>query len=229
MKKLLLIIACAVLAYGASAQNEVQPRDYIEVNGRAEMEVVPDEIYLSITIDEAATRGRTSLAQTERAMFNALTGLGIDLEKNMVVSDMSSDLQTFIFRSNSVQTSKSYELKVSGAAQLNDVFKALASVGISNATITRVEISNISEVRNQVREKAAKAALESATVLAGALGQKVGRVIFIQDFGFFMRPFTSVMQAKSVSMDVAGQGAAPSLDFQKTKVEQNVQVRFLLE
>ena len=61
---------------------------YIEVTGRAEMEVAPDEIYVRITINEQDSKGKTTVLQQEKDMVRRLKDLGIDVDKKLVVQDM---------------------------------------------------------------------------------------------------------------------------------------------
>lgn len=231
MKRILLIAAMAVMAMGASAQEKnFIDQSYIEVNGRADLEVTPDEIYLSIVINEADSKNRKPIAQSEREMIAAFKKIGINVEKNLTVSDMTSDLRTYLLKKNAVQTSKAFQLKLDGTAQLSEVFKALADIGIADASISSVDNSNMTELRNEVRAMAVKAAQENARILAEAIGQKAGKAIFIQDYGYSSRPFANVMMAKSTMADGASfTENAPQLDFQKTKIEHSVLVRFVLE
>ncbi|MBQ4279157.1 MAG: SIMPL domain-containing protein, partial [Rikenellaceae bacterium] len=177
MKKL-LVLAAAVMMCGVAAAQNTDTQNYIEVTGKAEMEVVPDEIYVAITINEKDNKGKVSIDQQEKAMFRSLKDLGIDLEKDMTVQDMSSDLKTYVFKKNAVMTSKSYQLKVGSAALLGKVFQALAADGISDASVMRTDVSNLKELRQQVRAEAAKAARMNAETLAGALGQQAGPAIY---------------------------------------------------
>ena len=50
MKKLILIAAVALMALPAAAQVQEAFPSYIQVNGRAEKEITPDEFYLSVII-----------------------------------------------------------------------------------------------------------------------------------------------------------------------------------
>ena len=47
---------------------------------------------MPIVINEKDNKGKVSVDQQEKEMFKQLKGIGIDLEKNLVVQDMSSDL-----------------------------------------------------------------------------------------------------------------------------------------
>ena len=122
-------------------------------------------------------------------------------------------------------------MKVNSATQLGKAFQALQAAGISDVRIERTDISNIDELRQEVRVKAIQAAKKNAEVLAEAIGQKARWAIYIQDYGFNMRPYSNVMFAKSaqVAMDEAVVAAPmPQLEFQKIKIEHSVMARFIL-
>lgn len=142
---------------------------------------------------------------------------------------MSSDLQTYFLRKNAILSTKAYQLKVNSAQQLGEAFQALQTAGISDVNIEKTDVSNIEELRQEVRTNAAKAARKNAEVLAAALGQQAKEAIFVQDYGFNMRPYANVLMAKSMAVaDAAGEEAAPQLEFQKIKIEHSVMVRFIL-
>ena len=224
MKKLMVSVAAVLLAGSLFAQEKNYiDQPYIEVTGKAEMEVVPDEIYLRIVINEKDNKGKVSVDQQEKEMFKQLKGIGIDLEKNL------SDLQTYFLRKNAILSTKAYQLKVNSAQQLGEAFQALQTAGISDVNIEKTDVSNIEELRQEVRTNAAKAARKNAEVLAAALGQQAKEAIFVQDYGFNMRPYANVLMAKSMAVaDAAGEEAAPQLEFQKIKIEHSVMVRFIL-
>ena len=227
MKKLMIAAAALLLSAPLFAQEKnFIDQPYLEVNGRAEMEVAPDEIYVRITINEQDSKGKVTVLQQEKDMVRRLKDLGIDVEKKLVVQDMSSDL----FKRKDVSTSKTYQLEVNSATQLAHVFQALQAVGISDASIERTDVSNMDELRQQVRAAAAKAAQQNAQVLASALGQKAGKALFVQDYSYNARPYANIMRAKSAVMDMAAEAtAAPTLEFEKIKIEHSVMVRFVLE
>ena len=94
MKKIHITAFFMALFFAAHAQTKTfidQP--YIEVAGNADTMVTPDEIFIKIEISEADTKNKTSVEDLERKMFDALKAMGIDVEKNLTTSDMSSNLK----------------------------------------------------------------------------------------------------------------------------------------
>jgi len=227
MKRMMIVVAALLMASPLFAQQKTfldQP--YIEVTGRAEMEVAPDEIYVRITINEQDSKGKTTVLQQEKDMVRRLKDLGIDVDKKLVVQDMmNAQLK------KDVATSKSYMLEVNSATQLAHVFQALQTIGISDAAVERTDVSNMDELRQQVRGASAKAARQNAEILAAALGQKVGRAIFVQDNSYYSRPYSNVVLTRTMKVADAGVAAtaAPTLEFQKITIDHSVLVRFMLE
>ena len=227
MKRMMIVVAALLMASPLFAQQKTfldQP--YIEVTGRAEMEVAPDEIYVRITINEQDSKGKTTVLQQEKDMVRRLKDLGIDVDKKLVVQDMmNAQLK------KDVATSKSYMLEVNSATQLAHVFQALQTIGISDAAVERTDVSNMDELRQQVRGASAKAARQNAEILAAALGQKGGKAIFVQDNSYYSRPYSNVVLTRTMKVADAGVAAtaAPTLEFQKITIDHSVLVRFMLE
>lgn len=236
MKKIIIALLLSVVVTTARAQQNisiVENQNYIEVTGYHRDEVAPDEIYISFQIDENDTKGRTSIVDQEKEMTAALRRIGIDIEKQLTVKDMSSNFKKYILRQTDVLDSRAYELKVADAQRAAAVFAALESVKIANATIVRAEYSRIDEFTLENKVAAMKNAREKAEKLAAAIGQTVGKAIFIQDFERTYRAYNAGgIMTRAVSMDMAAPAPAQMADgieFEKIPVESNVTVRFLLQ
>ena len=155
MKKIPLIALFAFLFFKGEAQmKDFIDQPYIEVAGSADTMVTPDEIYIKINISEADTKNKTSIEELERKMFDALKAMGIDVEKNLTTSDISSNFKNYFLRGKNVLKSKEYMLKVKDAVTASKVFIKLEDLGISNSTIDHVDYSNMEGMRNLMRMKA---------------------------------------------------------------------------
>ena len=69
MKRLILLAAVAFFALPAAAQMQEAFPSYIQVNGRAEKEIAPDEFYLQIIINERDSKGKISVESQQRDMI----------------------------------------------------------------------------------------------------------------------------------------------------------------
>jgi hypothetical protein len=203
-------------------------QNYIEVQGQAEKDIVPDEIFIQINIDESDYKGRTDLSEFEQSMFDALSELGLDVEKSLKVKDMASSFEEYWLKKTDIQKSKSYELKVSTAGMTSKVFSEMEKIGISNLRINRVDHSNIDYYRNQVKMNAVKNGKEKAEMLAKAVDQEIGRALFMREMENFYRPVNSqvLMSARAGSMKEAKE---PEIQFKKIHLEYSVQIYFELK
>ena len=227
MKRGMVLVAALMLTTSLYAQQtNVMDQPYIEVSGQAEVEVVPDKIYVQITID-GDSKGQETVLQQEKEMVQRFDALGIDVEKKLVVQELFNSA----LKSNKVTTSKIYRLEVNSATQLAHVFQALQAIGIAQAEIESVDISNKEELIQQIRAEAAKNARKNALVLANALGQELGKALYVQDYSTspyeYMNMSTRDYAMAEVREVVAE--AAPVLEFQKVTLNSSVHVRFLLK
>ena len=232
MKKLLIMAAgLLMLSTAASAQQTEAYPSYIIVTGNAEREVTPDEIYVGITIDESDSRsGKVTVAEQERKMVAELKKLGIDVDKDLQVGDMSGDLKSYVLRRDRVQTQKNYVLKVSDAATLGKVFQALAAIDISRMNLIKATRSDLEQIKLELRAENAR---RSADTLAEAIGQKAGKAFMIIDNNYYGSGtvyFNDAMPvARSAKMEAAATDTGASLEFQDMKINCSVNVRFVLE
>lgn len=231
MKKIALLAAALCVAMAAMAQTEEAYPSYIQVTGRAEKEVVPDEFYLSITLDERDSKGRLSVESQRRDMIAALKRLGIDIEKQLKVANLSSE---FFRRNTSVATAK-YQLLLHSAAEVSKAWQTLDKLGISDVVIQRVSHSQLETMKEQVRVEAIRNARRSAETLAEAIGQKAGKCFYIWDSNSDIMPayYDNAVSVRSMKlMDAAGAeefAEEEELDFKTIKLHYNVQTKFVLE
>ena len=227
MKRMMIVVAALLMASPLFAQQKTfLDQHYIYVTGGGDLVVAPYEFFVRITIKALFSKVKTTVLQQEKDMVRRLKDLGIDVDKKLVVQDMmNAQLK------KDVATSKSYMLEVNSATQLAHVFQALQTIGISDAAVERTDVSNMDELRQQVRGASAKAARQNAEILAAALGQKVGKAIFVQDNSYYSRPYSNVVLTRTMKVADAGVAAtaAPTLEFQKITIDHSVLVRFMLE
>ena len=230
MKTKLLLLVALFATFTASAQlTEVYP-SYLQVNGSAEREVAPDEIYLSITINERDSKGRSSVEEQQRAMLSALKGLGIKTDEQLRMVDLGSAF----FKKNSNLATARYTLRLGSASEVAAAWQALDRLGISQVSVERVAHSQIARYEGEVRAAAMRDAQSKARELAEAVGQSVGRCFYIYDLsgGAVVGYGTAVKMARSSNADQSSFGdevAAEGLEFQKIKLQYRVQAKFVLE
>lgn len=227
MKRGMVLVAALMLTTSLYAQQtSVMDQPYIEVSGQAEVEVVPDKIYVQITID-GDSKGQETVLQQEKEMVQRFDALGIDVEKKLVVQELFNSA----LKSNKVTTFKMYRLEVNSATQLAHVFQALQAIGIAQAEIESVDVSNKEELIQKIRAEAAQNARQNALVLANALGQELGKALYVQDYSTSPYEYMNMSTRDYAMAEVREVVAevAPVLEFQKVTFNSSVRVRFLLK
>lgn len=210
----------------ASAQSQSPFIPTVSVNGSAEVKVTPDEIYISIRLDESDTKGRVTLEEQRRQMFTALKKCGIDAEKQLTMQDMGSEF----FRRRGSLTATQYELKVASAAEVAEVFEALDRAGIANVNVDRTACSRLEEYRTEARQKAILNAQRRASELAEAVGQSIGYCYEISDYTSDVQNHGSrrVMMTKSAMDSAAVAESLPEVEFEQTTITYNLSAKFYL-
>jgi uncharacterized protein YggE len=146
-------------------------QNYIEVTGTAEMEVIPDEIYLTIWVRETDKPKRT-VEEGEKILVERLTAMGVAVKTDLTVLDFLSSAKSG-FLSRDVVTSKKYQLLLHDAKETARVFNDLEANGFTNISVSKLDHSRIEEFRQQVKANAIKAAKEKAGMLMQAIGPLV--------------------------------------------------------
>lgn len=233
MRKITLTLVCAVLflvSMQAQAQKNFLDVNYIEVNGTAEMEVLPDLIYLRIFINEKDLKNRVPILEQEKAMLEKLSKIGIDTKKDLSMEDIDSNFRRRKFVSNDVLLSKSYTLLVHDGATASKVYTELEDIDISNISVARIDHSKITDLRKEVRANAVKAAKEKADYLTKAVEQTAGRALYIEEInqGYAQPMYANTMMRKG-SLDESAGGYESQIDFKKIKIEFTMLVRFELK
>lgn len=231
MKKLLIISLVLLISAITSAQEKnFLDVNYVEVTTKADTEVVPDKIYLSVIISEKENKGKISVEKQEKEMIKILRGIGIDAEKNLSVSDMTGFYQKYILRKSQILAEKQYQLIVPSAEVMANVFASLESVGISDIKIIKSEVSDIDRVKEDVMKKAALKARKQADIIAGALGREIDRVVYFQSYDNFGSAATRYARQEVLAYSKVADTAEEVVpEFEKIRVEHTIYVRFSLK
>lgn len=223
----LVALVALIFSTPLSAQELGQTIPTISVNGSSQLKVLPDEIYISIKLDESDTKGKVTLEEQRRNMFAALKRVGVDAEKQLSVVDMNSSY----YRRRGALAVTQYELKVATAEAVSKVFEALEKAGIPNVNVSRTAYSKMEELRTEARKAAIINAQQRARELAEAVGQSIGACYEINDYTTTTQPVvyrSKVMLANSASLDAVAEEAEPNVEFEQIVVSYNISAKFLL-
>ena len=184
MKKSFLIFVMFFVWNLFSAQKNFLDQPYIEVSASADTLVVPDRIYVSITLNEADSKNKKSVEEQEKQLEAILKKLKINTDKDLSVLGFSSDFKKYFLKGQNVLKTKKYSLLVRDAYTLGNVIISLEEAGISNTEVEKVEYSKYRELLLELRSEAVKRSRITADKLVKPLNQKAGKALYISDMNY---------------------------------------------
>lgn len=223
MKKLILIFTTA-FCFAAQAQEIQKP--YIEVTGTSEIEVIPDEITITITLQES--KERASISKQEDRLKKAMSDLGINLT-NLTLNSADADFQKVKVLKKETMISKTYLLKLNNAEMVSRVYEKLSELDAQDAYISKVNHSKIEELKKENGLKALKAAKEKAQNLLAAIGQQTGMPlqIYEQQNGIVNPVAPMYRNVKLATFDsMASSSDESEISFRKIKIVSSFLVRY---
>ncbi len=235
MKKLFILFTILSFYNTITAQKNFIDINYITVSGTAEEKFEPDEIYLTINLDENDFKKGVNIEDKEIEMVNALKKLSIDTAKDLRIQSYNGDFKHFFLKKNNVVKHKKYELLVHDFNKLSAVFYELDKMNISNIYISKVSHSKIEELRFQLKAKAIKVAKKKASNYAEAIDQAIGKALHIQEGR--LNDFSNNYLANTVLEEVViiaynnkpEKKVFPKLNIKKITISATVEVKFELK
>lgn len=232
MKTRIIALCSAVLLLSSStfAQTMVKEDPFIEVTGTSDLEVVPDEIYLSITLREKLdNKAKISIDEQEKKLKTALNAIGIKME-DLSLNDAKADFVKIKWQKNDVINQKEYTLKVTNAETVAKVFAELDKIGIKDAYIARVDHSKMDELKKKAKVEAMKAAKDKADYLTAAIGYKAGMPLQIREESHPYYPvYANTMMKESSDFGDMGNVSLPEIQFEKIKIKASIYAKFKIE
>lgn len=164
----------------AQTQPAIEEKPFIEVTGTAELEIVPDEIYVDIVLQERFDKDKLTVEMREDRLKAALGEIGIDL-KNLSLSAASASYVSMKWKGKDVLSRKNYRLKLSDAVTVGRLFEQLDKLDINNAYISAMNHSKMDSLRKEINIKAIKVARDKADYLLAAIGSKADKPLIVQE------------------------------------------------
>ena len=184
MKKSFLIFVMFFVWNLFSAQKNFLDQPYIEVSASVDTLVVPDRIYVSITLNEADSKNKKSVEEQEKQLETILKKLKINTDKDLSVLDYSSNFKKYFLKGQNILKTKKYSLLVRDAYTLANVIISLEEAGISNTEVEKIEYSKYRELLLELRIEAVKRSRITADKLVKPLNQKAGKALYISDMNY---------------------------------------------
>lgn len=222
-----MVILCSHL--GA----QVQEPPYIEIQARAEKEVVPDQIYVMIALFEIQD-GRKSikLAEQESKLKSIVKSLGLPLSNLSLYNAQANYGNINMWGKKEVIDRKYYSLKVSNAETIGKLYEELNKIYINEAYIYKSEYSQKDSLLQDLRIEAMRKAKNQANVMTRAIGSKVGKPLIIREQQeYYPVAYENAMMTKGLyeTEDAVSSNLSESMEYKPLKISLSVYVKFGLD
>lgn len=231
-----------VLSFLFFSSLKVQGQDVsvgtISVLGIASTEIMPDEIYFKIEIQDVKD-GKTPmlLNEIEQIFFETIKQLQIDSTRIFLTDAVGRKFQ---FRRNQtgIIHSKTYEIVFRDAASLDSFIKAIEAIPVYRSGIVRIGHSRILQIEEDMKAEAVKNARSKAEKLANSAGAQLGKVLIIDELADFnLKQYASNYYLYNYYTDalnsghLSGEEAIAKLDYtlRPIKLVATIQVKFELQ
>ena len=228
MKRQLFLLLVLALPFAAKSQEVFKGEHFIEVTGRAEREVEPNEIFVFIRLKEfEENRQKIALEKLEKDFFNALKDAGID-RKRVELADIGSRLDKFGRKDKDAFREKSFQIKLTSAPELEKFLEKLEPVKVNLVDITKLSHSDLEKIRMELKISALQAARTKAENLLKAINAEIGKPLMVRDWDmevYPMQEMTANVRYKSEMTDQS-EMQEPSLGFRKIKLQAQITAQF---
>lgn len=233
-----LLLTLFVCLFMTNALAQTSPtnseRRVIEVTGSAETLITPNEFIFKIKLLERMENKQKLTIETQEAnLKRELTNLGVDVQKDLTVYDLTS---FYISRKKVKDTlgSKDYRLKLDDLSKIERLQEIADRFNISNLDLIESTHSELTRFRRETKMEAVKAAKMKAEYMLGAIGEKVGKAVYVKEIeeenvGSYGLQSNSVSNIRSNIRIEDGQDSSGTLTFSKIKLRYEVLAKFEIE
>lgn len=200
-KGVLLFLIMLLCVSSGLAQATEQKLPTIEVSGSADIMVEPDEVAISVDVTKTNKDLQIAKRDTDAVLAQVIAlakkfeirpenikthYISVEMKYNSVrdaktrIYDEDGDeIGTKVFIGYEVSTT--ITIRLTDLLRFQDFLDALLKTGISEVDSVKFESSALRKYKDMARDNAMKAALEKATAMAAAIGQKLGKAIFVKE------------------------------------------------
>lgn len=182
MKKIIIVLLlCSATPALLSAQNNVPQRN-ITVTGMSEIEIVPDEIYVAVSLREfTRDKKKYTIEELESAFLNFVEKTASTPRTDVKMDNTDARIIALKRKEKDAIIEKSYEVKFKNTGQVMLLFAASDSLNLSSVWITRYWHSKMDSYKQEVRVNAMKDSQNKAGYMLGAIGQSAGTVQTVRE------------------------------------------------
>ncbi len=226
---LILIYAISAFAQTPAPDN----RRLIEVTGSAETLITPNEFTFKITLVERVDgKKKITIEDQEEGLKRELAAIGVDVQKELTVFDLSS-VYVRQRRLKDTLASKDYRLKVRDLEKVGKLQDVADRLNIARLDLIESTHTELPRFRRETKMEAIRAAKMKAEYLLGAIGEKVGKPVFVRevddDNSGYYRANLSMNSQSNVIVDGLNVPSATGLNITQIKLRFEIFARFEIE
>jgi hypothetical protein len=190
MKKMILLFTLFYSSQKIISQSQNSSNPFpktITVTGSAEMEVIPDEIYVNVDLREYQKKGENKKdLEGIKAQFLLSCRNAAIPDSCISIVSYSGFNNYYWLRKNKKRNpdlfaSITYQLKFKNSMIMDNLIEQLDDEATQNFMIVSTSHSKITEFRKQLKIQAMKAAKEKGIYLTESIGEKLGAAITINE------------------------------------------------
>jgi uncharacterized protein len=248
MKQLIALLVLVLSSFFIKAQTQPTCNPYpktISVTGSAEMEIVPDEIYVQIDLKEYKKKGenKVELEKIKSDFLAKCSSIGLVDSVISIASYQGTNYNYWYWQRRKkdpdMYAGIAYQVKFKESKKMDQLVDLLDDEATVNFQITKATHSKIQEFRKQLKIQAVKAAKDKGIYLTEAINERIGEAITIEepDENMFVDNLennirvsqyanTSFYNKDAVKMNDNG---TTGVDFKKIKLRYEVKMIFAVK
>ena len=231
MKKLLTVFTVLFISFVMTAQNNpsIETSPQVAVTGTGKVSITPDQVVITFGVESRGDDAATAKKENDAAVAKVIAFV-----KSMKIADKDYQTQRVnLFKNRDYDTKTDYyQATQTMVITLKDLKKYESlMVGLLEAGINQIQgvdfrSSVLESYQTEVRTKAIADAKKKAEDYAKALGQSLGKAIFVSDQNSSVMPMPRNMMMKGYAADA---GMEETLAIGEIEVTASVSVRFELK
>lgn len=228
MKKAFLILA--LLAMSIAGAQEVKPTPQINVSGEGKVKVVPDQAFISVSVDTKGNNATDVKKQNDvvvEKVIQAIKKSNLPKEDVQTKRITLNPIYDYEKKKYSYSATQTIEILLKDLGKYDAIMENLVDAGINRISNVEFRSSKIEQYKSEARKQAMKEAKVKAEDYVSVLGQKVGKALTISDNTQVYYP----QPMYSMAMDKSAESAMPreTLAIGEISVTANVNVSFNLD
>jgi len=230
MKKSAIVFCLVMLTMlGARAQEGFKGEHFIEVTGTAKQEIEPNEIYLTVRLQEfEENKVKVTLEKLDKDFLEAVKSAGIDKSK-LELANAGSQIGKIGKKDKDAFREKTYQVKLVSGAELEKFLSKIEPVKVTQVMITKLSHTDIQKITMDLKIKALQAARSKAEALVKSIGSELGKPLMIREYDH--QPYAGINMTENVMVRQKNEYGDDDIDedptaFRKITLQAQVSAQF---